>query len=233
VPKRETTTERTCIVSREVLPADALIRFVVAPDGAVVPDLRRRLPGRGVWVTATAQKVAEAEKRRLITRGLDGGAHLAPGLAARVDRLLADAALSALSLARKAGNFVSGFAKVEAALTEGRAVALLHAADAGDDGVAKLAAVATRVAGDRAKPPVFRCFLGEELDLALGLPNVVHAALLAGPAGGNALVRVGELVRYRGGDIRSIAPSGRLSMPLLESVNGSNGAIELPMGKHD
>ena len=104
MPGRNAPTERTCVVTRQTLPVDALIRFVVAPDGTVVPDLRRRLPGRGVWVTADADHVAKAERKGLLARAFDGPARVEPGLAERVEKLLLAAAIGALSLARKAGS---------------------------------------------------------------------------------------------------------------------------------
>lgn len=181
--------ERTCIVTRVVAPANTLIRFVVAPDGAVVPDFRRRLPGRGIWVTARADHVETAERRRLFARAHGGPLKIEPGLAVRVERGLAGAALAALSLARKAGTVVSGFAKVEAALGHDKVVGIIHAPDAGPDGIAKLTAASRRrqVAGEPAR---IRCFTRAELDLAFGRTNVVHAALLAGPASQNLLARV-------------------------------------------
>jgi uncharacterized protein len=189
VPHRRSEPERTCIVTRATAPVDALIRFVVAPDGQVVPDLRRRLPGRGIWVTATANHVETAERKRLFARAHGGPVRLEPGLAGRVEKGLAAAALAALSLARKAGTAVTGFAKVEAALGRGEVVAVIHAAEAGPDGVSKLAAAARRRSG-QAKPAVIRSFTGAELDLAFGRPNVIHAALLAGPASSNLLARI-------------------------------------------
>ena len=197
MPPRDHTSERTCIVTRRTLPVDALIRFVVAPDATVVPDLRRRLPGRGVWVTASAEQVLTAERKRLFARAFGGPAIVEPGLAERVDRLISAAAIGALALARKAGTLVAGFAKVEAALARDAVVGLILAREAADDGVARLAAAARRRFGERA-PPVIRCFTGEQLDLAFGRTNVIHAALLAGPASDNVLARVGDLVRYRG-----------------------------------
>jgi predicted RNA-binding protein YlxR (DUF448 family) len=189
VPHRRRDPERTCIVTRAAAPVDTLIRFVVAPDGEVVHDLRRRLPGRGIWVTAKADHVETAERKRLFARAHGGPVKLEPGLAGRVEKSLADAALSALSLARKAGTAVAGFAKVEAALARKEVVALIHAAEAGPDGVGKLAAAARRRDPD-AQPAVIRSFTGAELDLAFGRPNVIHAALLAGPASGNLLARI-------------------------------------------
>jgi len=230
-PKREES-ERTCIVTRQPLPADALIRFVVGPDGELVPDLRRRLPGRGVWVTGDATTVAEAEKKSMFSRAFGAPVTVAPGLVDRVDALLSAAALASLSFARKAGTLVGGFAKIEAALAHDDVVGLVHASDAGDDGVAKLAAAARRRFGE-GKPVFIRCFDGAHLDLALGRPNVVHAALLAGPASANVLARVWELVRFRGGD----APPNAAGNRLFDASTGTNersaGAIETTMGKHD
>jgi predicted RNA-binding protein YlxR (DUF448 family) len=189
---------------------DALIRFVAAPDGEIVADLKRNLPGRGVWVTATRDMVATAERKHHLARAFAGGdpvAHVAPGLADRVDGLLLAAATGALALARKAGALIGGFAKVEAALAGEPVIALIHATEAGADGVAKLAAAARRRFGD-GKLPVIRCFGGEQLDLAFGRTNVIHAALLAGPAGDNVLARVGDLVRFRGDGLPDGWPNG-------------------------
>ncbi len=200
MPRKGEPTERSCIVTREAMPVSALIRFVVAPDGEVVPDLRRRLPGRGVWVTATAEKVRIAERKHLFAKALGVPVKVTPGLAERVADLLREAALAALSLARKAGTAVSGFAKVETAVARGEVAALIHAAEASADGAAKLDGAARRRAGDGREIPVIRSYTGEQLDLAFGRPNVVHAALLAGPASDNVLVRIASLADFLGGD---------------------------------
>ena len=106
---------RSCALTRARRPKDELIRFVLGPDGAVVPDLKEKLPGRGVWVTAAQDTVAKAAKRNVFARALKTEAKVPEGLAGQVDRLLADAALSALGLANKAGEAVFGHAKVEEA----------------------------------------------------------------------------------------------------------------------
>jgi predicted RNA-binding protein YlxR (DUF448 family) len=187
--------QRMCVVTREVRVAGDLIRFVAAPDGEVVPDIRRRLPGRGVHVTATADHVATAERKHLFAKAFDGPVTVAAGLSGRVDRLLSDAAVQGLSLARKAGTAVLGHTKVEKALAAGNVVALIHAADAAADGVAGLASAARRA---RLNPATVRAFTAEQLDLAFGRTNVIHAALLAGPASEHALARIRDLRRYRG-----------------------------------
>lgn len=198
--KRGHDPERTCIVTRQQLPADGMVRFVMAPDGSVVPDLRRRLPGRGVWVTARADVVETAERKHMFRRGFASEVSVEPGLAGRVSELLRKAAVSALSMARKAGTAVSGFGKVEAALGTGTAVAVIHAPDASDDGVAKIAGVTRRHYSEDQRPRVVRAFTNDDLDLAFGRTHVIHAALLAGPASENVMRRVQGLADFVGGD---------------------------------
>jgi uncharacterized protein len=197
-------TVRMCAVSREQRPIDELIRFVVSPAGEVVPDIKRKLPGRGLWLTATRQMVAEAVRRHQFARGFKRDVRVAPTLAADTEHLLARGVVEALAVAAKAGQVVSGFAKVEAALRNhpngGAIAALIHAADGAEDGIRKLDAVARQNAGNRAETPEFPvivAFTSAELDLALGRSNVVHAALLAGPASNTFLSRSQILVRYR------------------------------------
>ncbi len=200
VSRRGAAVERTCIVTRQAMPVDALVRFVVAPDGSVVADLKRRLPGRGVWVSADAAHVREAERKRLFARAFKAPVTVDPGLAERVGDMLTRAALQSLSLARKAGGIVTGFAKVEAAIARDPVIALIHASDGAADGVAKIAAAARRRFGAGGEPVVIRCFSSEQLDLAFGRTNVIHAAVLAGPASDNMVARVQALARFTGGE---------------------------------
>jgi predicted RNA-binding protein YlxR (DUF448 family) len=204
-PRRTPGSERLCIVTREVRPVIELIRFVMGPDQEVVPDLRRRLPGRGVWVTATRKVVAEAVKRRAFGRGFKAEVRVAPDLADAVERLLEQSVLDALSIVRKAGRVALGFAQVERALTREPVVTLLHAAEAGREGVRKLAGEARSRLGEKAAAlPVLDRFTAAQLDLAFGRPNVVHAALLAGPASDGFLARYRNLERFR-----AIGPGGQ------------------------
>jgi predicted RNA-binding protein YlxR (DUF448 family) len=189
--------ERLCVATREVRPVADMIRFVAAPDGKVVPDIERKLPGRGVWITATRAALDRALRERSIQRAFRGDAEVDAELPDLVERLLERSALEGLSLANKAGQVVTGAAKVESALAAGEVALLIHASDAQPDGVRKLDAVA-RAVGERL--PVLRAFGGEQLDLALGRPNVVHAALLAHPAGAGFLGRCLRLDRWRNGE---------------------------------
>ena len=196
-PRRAPGSERLCIVMREVKPVTDMIRFVIGPDGQVVPDLKRRLPGRGVWVTATRATVAEAVKRRAFARGFKAEARVAPDLPDEVERLIEQSVLDAVGIARKAGRAALGFAQVERALANEPVVALLHAAEAGRDGIRKLAAAARSRLGEKAGDlPVVNRFTGDQLDLAFGRPNVVHAALLAGSASDGFLARYRNLERF-------------------------------------
>src|SRR3954470_15539072 len=120
-------TERTCVVTRAVKPVDELIRFVIAPDGTVVADLKRRLPGRGVWVTATRAAVDEAVKRKGFAKGFKRDVRAAPDLGAEVERQLERAAFDALGIAHKAGRVRTGFAKTEGALADDPVAAVIQA----------------------------------------------------------------------------------------------------------
>ena len=191
--------ERLCVATRTVRPVADLIRFVIGPDGEAVPDLKRKLPGRGVWVTATQDALGDAIKRKVFARGFKREVRLAADLLPRTERLLERAALDALAIAGKAGLIAAGFATVEAALAHDEVVALLHAAEAASDGVGKLGA-ALRRSPRAGSVAVIRCLTSAQLDLALGRPNVIHAALLAGPASDTFLARIRRLERFRTGD---------------------------------
>lgn len=187
---------RMCAVTRDVLPEAQLIRFVAAPDGTLVPDLKASLPGRGIWIGAWRGRVAEALRKGVFQRGLKRPLNTAADLPDQVARRLRDAALGRFSLARKAGSVLAGFGKVEAALGREPIAALVVAADAADDGVRKLRQALHRRFGEHVPFPVVRLFACEELSLAIGLPNVIHAAVLQGPAGTSFADAALRLRRY-------------------------------------
>jgi predicted RNA-binding protein YlxR (DUF448 family) len=196
-------TERMCAVTRAVRPIDELIRFVVAPSGEVIADLKRKLPGRGLWVSASHKAVAEAVRRNHFGKGFKRDVRVAPTLPLDTENLLVRGAVEALAMAAKAGQVVAGFAKVEGALQAHQAVALIHAADGAADGIRKLDAILKQKAGNDGELPEFPVIgvlTSEQLDLALGRSNVIHAALLAGAAGKTFLSRSQILVRYRMAD---------------------------------
>jgi uncharacterized protein len=186
--------ERSCAVTRAVRPAHELIRFVVGPDGTLTPDIKAKLPGRGVWVTCSRKTLEEAIRRKAFARSLKAELRVPDGLADLVDKLLAADARQSLSLANKAGLVVTGFVKVEAALGKGRVAALVSASDGSEDGRRKLRQAAVRAGLDT---PTITHFPGSELDLALGRENAIHAALLAGPASDAFLARCARLADFR------------------------------------
>jgi len=192
--------ERTCALTRELKPAADMIRFVVGPGGEAVPDVKRKLPGRGIWVTATRGAVEDAVKRNVFTRGFKRDVRVALNLAVQTEQMIERAALDALAIAGKGGTVISGFSRVETAVGRDDILAMIHAADAGDDGKRKLAATLHRNTTVKSREIVMiDMFTGAQLDLALNRPNVVHAALLAGPGSETFLARVARLTRFRTG----------------------------------
>ena len=198
--------DRTCIVTRRQAGPDELIRFVVGPDQDVVPDLKRNLPGRGCWVTADREHVDKAAKKGLFGRAFKAQVTVPTDLGDMVDLLLARAALGALGLARKAGALALGATKVEASVRSGAALLVLHATEASADGLRKIAQ-ARRATAHAGGPEIraYKLFSEQELGLALGGTNVIHAAVLAGDAGRSAEKRMVALDRYRGGSPDELA----------------------------
>lgn len=188
--------ERFCVATREVRPAADLIRFVVGPDGEAVPDLKCRLPGRGVWVTATRQAVEDAVRRKAFARGFKRDVRLPADLSIRTERLLRQSVLDALAMAGKAGLVAAGFGKAATAVERDEAIALLHAEGASSEGIRKLDAIVRRSGKSLL---VIEFLASAELDLALDRANVVHAALLAGRASDTFLSRSRRLQRYWNG----------------------------------
>jgi len=211
-------TMRMCAVTRKVRPIGELIRFVISPQGEVVPDLKRKLPGRGLWVSASRQTVAEAVRRNQFAKGFKREIRAHATLPADTAALLVRGATEALAMAAKAGQVVSGFSKVEGALAQGQAQALIHASDGAADGIRKLDAIVRQKRGNISESqdfpqdfPIVNVLTSAELDLALGRSNVIHAALLAGPASKTFLSRCQILVRYRMADDDKTADAARNS----------------------
>ena len=196
-------TERTCALTRALKPVSEMIRFVLGPGDTVVPDVKRKLPGRGLWITGSHEAIEEAVRRNVFARGFKRPVKPMTGLAAETEQLLVRACLDALAMTAKAGAVAAGFAKVEAAINRGEAQALLHARDGAADGKRKLEAALRRNSEQKDEITggivVIGEFTGAQLDLALNRPNVVHAALLAGPGSETFLARVRRLQRFRTG----------------------------------
>ena len=194
----EAGSERTCIVTGTKDAPEAMLRFVLGPDGSVIPDIRRKLPGRGVWTRLSFETVDRAASKQAFSRAFRAKAAAPASLAETVDSLLERDALQSLSIANKAGLLVAGAFKVDAAIESGGVAALIQASDGAPDGAAKRAQVVTAKLGPEAKTVArVDLFTSRQLDLALGRANVIHAALKPGAASSAFLARAERLRRYR------------------------------------
>ena len=181
---------RKCIATGEVRPKDELIRFVIAPDDTVTPDIAGKLPGRGLWVAAGRTALDEARKRKSFSRAARRQVDIPADLTDRVEGLLVRRCVDLLSLARRAGEAVTGFEKAGAALKSGKAAIYVSARDAGMDGVGKL---------DRQKGGAVHvhCLDREELGRAFGREDAVHCVLMQGGLSGAFLREAKRLSGFR------------------------------------
>lgn len=182
---------RSCVLTRDRADPRALVRLALAPDGRVLPDVRAKAPGRGAWIGVTSPELATAIARGRLKGALarafrTGEIAIPDDLPALIATALERATLDRLGLEAKAGNVVTGGERIEAAARGGRLHLLLHAADAGADGMGRLAQ-AWRVGSDAEGSglrglalPVARPILS----LALGRENVVHIGLTDRAAAG-------------------------------------------------
>ena len=192
---------RRCIVSREAFEKDRLIRFVLGPENEVVPDLSQNLPGRGAWVRADRKVLAEAVKRQAFAKSMQAPAKAAPELVERVALLLDRQIGDLLGLARRGGQLVSGFEKVNVALQSGRAALLIEASDAGKDGRGKLAR--HTLPGVEIWAPL----TAETLGRAIGRDHAVHVAV----APGGLALRLKTALRRQSGFRRDDVSEDRAS----------------------
>lgn len=190
--------DRKCIVSGESLEPDDLLRFVVGPEDRIVPDLKKNLPGRGCWVRAKRSYVEQAVSKGAFSRSLKMRVSVDGTIVELIDGLLVKSALGTLGLARKAGTAIVGAAQVDKAVRAGKALAVLHSTAGAEDGIRKItqARRATVHLGGP-KTEAFTLFGPEELDLAFGGGNVIHAAILDSGPGKAALKRLRALRTYR------------------------------------
>jgi hypothetical protein len=147
-----------------------LLRFVVGPDGEIVPDVEARLPGRGLWLTPRRDIVERAVAKRIFARAARRPVAAPPELADRVETLLARRCGDALGLARRAGIAVAGFDRVGDAVRRGQVGLLLQAVDGAEGGRGKLAALGHGL-------PVAGVLTAAELGAAFGRERIVHTAV--------------------------------------------------------
>lgn len=191
---------RSCIVTKTQTDADNLIRFVEAPDGTVIPDLKGSLPGRGVWVLGNKKTLAIAIDKKLFAKGFKKQVQADESLTELTGKLIRDRALRTLGMAKKAGVIVSGFSKVNNSVRSGKAVMLFHAKDAADDGKRKLASATAYVdhmGGD--KIDVFTIWTIDEMSQVLGIDNAVHVVAVYGGATKNLMASVRQMEAYEQG----------------------------------
>jgi len=205
--------ERRDLVTHQAMDESRLIRFVAGPDGAVAPDLGRKLPGRGMWVEASRASIDAAVKKNLFSRSAKAQLKPSADLADTVETLLIRRCLDQLGLDRREGVLISGFEKSAAAIRSGKAAWLIEAADGSSDGRGKLVALArhqtTKVCG---------AFSADDLSLALGLENAIHAVLLHGGRADRWTIEVERLAGFR-----SLRPAAwDTDHPGSSSGNGSN-----------
>ena len=198
-------TERHCIATGLTGPAAAMVRFVRAPSGEVVPDVAGDLPGRGVWITARKDLVDKAIAARAFARGLKPDAKsgkraandtsgspltVRDDLPQEVERLLAKRCLDLLGLARRSGALATGMEKVAALAKAGKIAVLIAASDGAADGRKKLKRLCPGI-------PVVEIFSSGELGLALGRENVIHAALTSDGFAERFIMEVRRLEGFR------------------------------------
>ncbi|MCK5041257.1 MAG: DUF448 domain-containing protein [Sphingomonadales bacterium] len=200
--------ERTCVVTRETKSTSDLIRFVVSPDGVLVPDVWRKLPGRGVWVNAEKEllldkKTTDTLKVRASAQFKKKVELLSVGeeLVGLIETQLKQQALNRLGLMRASGQAVMGFEKVASAIRGGKIRVLVEALDGKEDGTSKLQGLCR---GGEAKTFVIDVFDRDELSKALGGGNVVHVALLDKKQSERFLIDALRLSRFQGKAIRCL-----------------------------
>jgi predicted RNA-binding protein YlxR (DUF448 family)/ribosomal protein L30E len=188
--ERADATTRRCLVTRQVLPRERLLRFVVDPEGCVRPDPDARLPGRGMWLSADRNVVNKAVARNLFARAARAPARVEVDLAEQIERLLARRALDTLGLARRAGQVAVGFEQVRLSLRAGTAAVLVTATDAAADGRRKLRGLAPQL-------PLITAFTSTELGAALGRESLMHVAVAPGGLAQRLLRDVERLAGFR------------------------------------
>lgn len=183
--------KRRCVSARASRPAAGMIRFVVGPDDALVPDLAGRLPGRGLWLTADRGAVQAAVSRNLFAKAAQGRVTAPADLADRLEAMLVRRCLDLVGLARRAGEVVVGFDQVVDLLRHGRAALVLQARDAAADGRRKVRAAAGEAA------PVVEAFDRAELGGSVGRAETVHLALVPGGVERRLRTELGRLSGFR------------------------------------
>jgi predicted RNA-binding protein YlxR (DUF448 family) len=187
--------ERRCIATGAILPEEKLVRYVVSPDGDIVPDLDAKLPGRGIWLSADRAAMAKALAKGDFSRAAKAKVSARPDLADHVERLLVARLQADLGMAKRAGQLEAGFDKVLQALDKRVPPRLLFEAGGPvGDGRRKLAAA---IRSRELAVEIIAILSRDELSLALGRENVVHAAVRPGALADRLLLNAKRLAGLR------------------------------------
>ncbi|MGE5506590.1 MAG: RNA-binding protein [Actinomycetota bacterium] len=192
VDAEDTGPVRRCVATGQILDKAELIRFVVGPDGQVVPDVDAGLPGRGFWLSARRDVVNTAVAKKLFAKAARRQVTVPDGLADRLEALLVRRCLDRLGLARRAGQAVCGHEKVRAEIQSGRAVVLVQARDAALQGRERMRALAGKLA-------VIELFDEAELGTVFGREAGVHVCLSAGKLADRLIEDAARLAGFRDG----------------------------------
>lgn len=167
--------QRRCLATGDRLPPERMLRFVVDPEGRLVADFARRLPGRGLWLTAEAAIVRRAVAKNLFAKAARRAVVLPDDLPGQLARTARQRFLDQLGLARRAGALVSGYTAVREALGARRVRLLIEAADGAEEGRRKLQAAAGGAVA------TLGGFSAADLGQALGRDIAVHLAVTEEP----------------------------------------------------
>jgi len=208
--KTEDEAERRCIATGDSQPKSGLIRFVVGPGDQIVPDIAGKLPGRGIWISADRVALEKVVSKKLFARAAKCQVSFSDSLVADVETLLLKRVISLISLARKSGTAITGFEKVKEACTTGSVALLLQASDGSPGQIGKI------------RPPKgdnthVTCLSGQELGVAFGRENVIHAALAAGGLEERVVEEAARLAGVRQFHVQTRANASG-AVPELEGV---------------
>lgn len=222
---------RRCILIGERAPRRALVRLALSPDGAVLPDVRAKAPGRGAWIGVTRAElhtaIAKGKLKGALARAFKTGPIAIPGdLPAQIEAALQRAVLDRLGLEARSGTLLTGNEKIESAARSGKLHLLLHASDGGGGGNRKLDQ-AWRVGSMREGQdirglalPVPRTILA----VALGRHNVVHIGLTDPDAAGRVSEALDRWLHFIGPD-PSLPPCETASQGASASRNDADETL--------
>ncbi|TPG41921.1 RNA-binding protein [Roseomonas nepalensis] len=190
---------RRCIVTRESLPKESMIRFVLGPDRALVPDLAGRMPGRGMWLSARGDVLERAISRGAFMKAARGPVHPIPDLRQSIVEGLRRRIRDQVGFARRAGQAVVGFQQAREWLQAGRAALLVEAADGS-------ASERSRLVGGHGVP-VVPVLDAAELGALFGRDHAVHVAVAPGRLAEGILAEAARLAGVL--DTTPVAPPVR------------------------